>query len=75
MRPEIVSPSMDDGNNHSSLKKDLSEASDKSGNLPPEHDADKNNAENDYENLDPIYEELSEISNSAKRKQIFLFKL
>lgn len=36
-----------------------------------QHDINKDNLENEYEHLDPIYEELQEVSNSAKRKYFF----
>lgn len=37
-----------------------------------QHDINKDNLENEYEHLDPIYEELQEVSNSAKRMYIFI---
>lgn len=72
----MVSPSSEGNVNHSFSKEEQADVSDIDGNLSPEiFDTDRDNLENEYENLDPIYEELSEVSNSSKRKYIkIIFK-
>ncbi|XP_035216680.1 rhoGEF domain-containing protein gxcJ-like [Stegodyphus dumicola] len=63
-----VSPSGDDNSNHVAAKFEQADVCDPEENLSPEqYDTDEDVLENDYDNLDPIYEELSDVTSAAKR--------
>ncbi|GFQ73779.1 myosin-M heavy chain [Trichonephila clavata] len=64
----VVSPSIEKNCNPSTENEDSADNCDLDENLSPDqYDTDEDILENDYENLDPIYEELSDVSNSSKR--------
>ncbi|GFX56409.1 uncharacterized protein TNCV_2243411 [Trichonephila clavipes] len=64
----VVSPSIEKNRNPSTENEDSTDNCDLDENLSPDqYDTDEDILENDYENLDPIYEELSDVSNSSKR--------
>ncbi|GIX70544.1 myosin-M heavy chain [Caerostris extrusa] len=64
----VVAPSINKSCNLTTDNEDLTDNGDLDGNLSPDqYDTDEDNLENEYENLDPIYEELSDVSNSSKR--------